>query len=36
MPKKDLSVNPGKEYLVCTDANQEGLYLYDFVNQPVV
>ncbi|MBK7799530.1 MAG: M4 family metallopeptidase [Saprospiraceae bacterium] len=36
VPKKDLSVNPGKEYLVCTDANQEGLYLYDFVNQPVV
>jgi len=36
VPKKDLAINPGKEYLVCTDADQEGIYLYDFVNQPTV
>lgn len=33
-PKKDLSINPGKEFLVCTDANKDGVYLYDFVNTP--
>lgn len=33
-PKKDLSINPGKEFLVCTDANKDGVYLYDFINTP--
>ncbi len=29
-----LSTNPGKEFIVCTDVNKAGLYLYDFVNNP--
>ncbi len=31
-----LSTNPGKEYIVCTDENKNGVYLYDFVNNPVL
>ncbi|MBK7341349.1 MAG: M4 family metallopeptidase [Saprospiraceae bacterium] len=30
--QKDLSANPGKEYIVCTDQNLEGVYLVDEQN----
>ncbi|MEP7195688.1 MAG: M4 family metallopeptidase [Saprospiraceae bacterium] len=30
-----LQTNPGKEYVVTTDFNKQGLYIYDFQNTPV-
>ncbi|MBK7243895.1 MAG: M4 family metallopeptidase [Saprospiraceae bacterium] len=33
-PKKDLPFNPGKEFVVYTNANQQGIYLYDFSGVP--
>lgn len=30
-----LQTNPGKEFVVCTDADKNGLYLYDFQNSPI-
>lgn len=32
---RDIAPNPGKEFLVCTDRNLQGVYLYDFTNQPI-
>lgn len=33
---RTLKTNPGQEYIVCTDENQNGLYIYDFNNNPVL
>ncbi len=30
-----LQTNPGKEFIVCTDGDKFGLYLYDFQTQPI-
>ncbi|MEO6692093.1 MAG: M4 family metallopeptidase, partial [Saprospiraceae bacterium] len=30
-----LSTNSGKQYLVCSDQNLNGVYLYDFQNAPI-
>lgn len=34
--QKDLSVNPGKEFILCTDNNQEGIYTYEISTGNIV
>ncbi|NOT37200.1 MAG: T9SS type A sorting domain-containing protein [Saprospiraceae bacterium] len=30
-----LAANPGKEFIICTDNDKSGLYLYDFQSSPI-
>lgn len=34
-PDNEIAPNPGKEFLICTDLNRNGVYLYDFTNSPL-
>jgi hypothetical protein len=34
-PNRDIAPNPGKEFVVCTDQDRNGVYLYDFNSQPL-
>ncbi len=35
-PNRDIAPNPGKEFVVCTDQDRNGVYLSDLNTQPIV